>query len=78
MVIDWVSLALAVVKLGLAIFEKFQDRAKEKIGEDREKLKQFTAMHEVSSKLKEVDERFANMTDAQVKAEIEAQGDFRD
>ena len=75
---DWLGLALALVKFGLAIFNKFQDQAKEKIGEDREKLRQFTAMQEISTKLKEVDERFAKMTDAEIKADIEGNKDFRD
>lgn len=75
---DWVSLALTVVKLGLAIFKHFERQAQQRIGEDREKLKQFTAMQELSSKLKEVDERFAKMTDDEVKSDIESKGDFRD
>lgn len=75
---DWVGLALLLVKLGLAIFNKMEDRAKEKIGEDREKLKQFTAMQEISAKLKEVDERFAKMTNDEIKTEIANHNDFRD
>lgn len=75
---DWVSLALTIVKLGTALFKHFERQAQQRIGEDREKLKQFSAMQEISDKLKEIDERFDRMTDDEVKKEIEAQGDFRD
>jgi len=75
---DWLALSLAVVKFGLAIFRWLGDRAKEKIGEDREKLRQFTALAEISATLKTVDERFDRMSDDEVKEEITKQGDWRD
>jgi hypothetical protein len=76
--VSWLSLALTLVKLGVAIFNKLQDQAKEKVGEDREKLRQLTAMQAVSITLKEVDARFERMTDEEVLAELEKQGDFRE
>lgn len=75
---SWITLALSLVKFANYLFETFQTRAIAQVGEDREKLKTFTAMQEISNKLKEVDERFSKMTDADIKAEIEKQGDFRD
>lgn len=75
---DWLKLAYGLVQLGLIFFKWVEDKAQQRIGEDREKLKQFTAMREVSATLKEVDERFAKMTDAEIKTEIESHGDFRD
>lgn len=75
---SWITLALSLVKFANYLFETFKNRAAEQVGEDREKLRQLTAMQEVSNTLKEVDARFEKMTDEEVLAEIEKQGDFRD
>ena len=75
---SWISLALALVKLANYLFENHKTAAQEQVGEDRERLRQFTAMQEISAKLKEVDERFDKMTDAEIKVDIESKNDFRD
>lgn len=75
---SWITLALSLVKLANYLFETFKNRAQEQVGEDREKLRQLTAMRAISDTLKEVDARFERMTDEEVLAEIEKQGDFRD
>ena len=75
---DWLGLALGLVKLGLALFNHFEGKAKEKIGEDRERLKQFTALEELRTALDAVDLRFSKMTDEDVKEEITKKGYWRD
>lgn len=75
---DWISLALALVKLANLIFGRVRDRALEQVGEDREKLRQFHEMQAISSRLKDSDARYDNMTAADIRADIEAAGDFRD
>ena len=74
----WVSLALALVKIATMIFDSVRTAASEKAGEDREKLRSLATMQAVSTALKEVTERHDKMTDAEIKAEIAAAGDFRD
>lgn len=75
---SWMSLALTLVKLGLVVFEFFRNKALEQAGENRQALKTLQAMNAVSVTLKEVEERHAKMSDAEIRAEIEGQGDFRD
>lgn len=72
------GLASGLINLAMLFFGWLDTRAKEQIGEDREKLRQFTALQEISKTLKEVDERFDKMTDEEVKDEITKQGDWRD
>lgn len=74
----WVSLALALVKLANLIFGYVQAQAAEQVGEDRERLRVFETMAAVSAATKAVDEKYAKMTDAEIKSDIEANKDFRD
>lgn len=74
---DWLGLALALVKLANMIFEWKRSSAQQAVGENRERLKQFQALQAVSESLKEVDARFEDMTDDEVRAELEKNGDFR-
>lgn len=75
---SWVSLALAIVKLANLIFSTVERRALEQAGENREKLREFHEMQTVSRLLAESDARYAKLSDAEIKADIEAQGDFRE
>jgi hypothetical protein len=74
----WISLALALVKLGNMLFEHFRSSALEQAGENRQALKSLQAMQEVSNSLKLIDEKFDKMTDEEVRDEITKQGDWRD
>lgn len=78
MATTWIGLALALVKLANMFFEWQGNYAREQIGGDRERLRQFQAMQAVSDTVKAVDERFDKMTDADVRDEITKQGDWRD
>lgn len=75
---SWVNLAYALVKLANLLFQNANREALLKAGEDRQIAKQVVVLSELSASLKSVDERFERMTDAEVKAEIEQQGDYRD
>ena len=75
---SWISLALSLVKLATMIFDSVRTAANEKVGEDREKLRSLATMQAVATTLKEVTARHDKMTDAEIKAEIAAAGDFRD
>jgi len=72
------SLASGFLKLANLIFSYIERNALEKIGEDREKLRQFETLNAVSVAVKAVDEKYAKMTDAEIKTDIQQQGDFRD
>lgn len=72
------GLVLALLKIGLAWFENHREKVQQQIGEDREKLKQFQQLDALATSLRTVDERFARMSDDDVKAEIAKQGDWRD
>lgn len=72
------SIAYWFLKLANGIFESIQQDKLIALGEDRQSAKALLALNENSKALKEVDERFDKMTDAEIKAKLEADGDFRD
>lgn len=72
------SLILTLLKLGLSWFEKHREDLQQQAGADRERLKALESLNAISSTLREIDERYAKMSDDEIKADIEKQGDFRD
>lgn len=74
----WLKIAHLLLTLGVQIFRRYETNAAEKVGEDRQALRQFKEMQLISSTLKEVDELYAKKTDEQIKQAIEQKGDFRD
>lgn len=72
------GIVLAFVQLGLRWFESKQDELLRQAGEDREKLRQHQKLSELAAQSRAIDERFARMTDDEVKDEITKQGDWRD
>ena len=73
-----IGIASAFLKLANFIFGYVRDRGLEKVGEDREKLRAFYELNAVSQRLKEINEQYDRMTPEQIRADIEAKGDFRD
>ena len=72
------ALASGLLKLANYFFGQIRDNALEKVGEDREKLRQYAELNAVSQALKEVDARYAAMSPDEIKKDIENKGDFRD
>lgn len=74
----WASLALALIKLLLALTRGARERALVTAGEDRQRLRSLHELSALGLALKEVDSRFERMTADEVRAEIESAGDYRD
>lgn len=74
----WLGIASALLKIAVYLFERYRDNALEQVGSDREKLKQLQALQAVSARLRETEERVAGMSDADIRKDLEKQGDFRD
>lgn len=75
---SWINLILALLKVANIIFGWLHDNAKIKEGEDRAVARALAEMATRSTTIKEVEERFAKMTPADIVADIDKQGDFRD
>jgi hypothetical protein len=72
------SIASSLLKLANYFFGQIRDNSLEKVGEDREKLRQYAELDAVSRALKDIDARYASMSNEEIKADIAAKGDFRD
>lgn len=72
------GIVLAFVQFALRWFESKQDEILRQAGEDSEKLRQHQKLSELAAQSRVIDERFARMTDDEVKDEITKQGDWRD
>lgn len=72
------GIVLALVQFGLRWFEGKQDELMRQAGEDREKLRQYQKLAELAASSRAIDERFAKMSDDEIKEEITKQGDWRD
>lgn len=72
------GILLALFQLGLRWFEGKQDEILRQAGEDRERLRQYQKLSELAALSRETDERFARMSDDEIKEEITKQGDWRD
>lgn len=74
----WLKIAHLLLTLAVAVFRRYETSAAEKVGEDRQQLRQLQEMQAVSTKLKEIDEVYAKKSDEDIRKDIEARGDFRD
>lgn len=72
------SIAYWLLKLANGIFESIQQDKLIALGEDRQSAKALLVLNQNSKALRDVDEKFDKMTDAEIRAKLEADGDFRD
>lgn len=74
----WLKVAHLLLTLAVAIFRRYQTSAAEKVGEDRQALRQLKEMQAISAMLKDIDELYKKKSDDEIRKDIEAKGDFRD
>ena len=76
--LTWAKVAYWLLKLANAIYNGIQEDKLIAIGEDRQNAKMLAVLAENARILREVDEKHDKMSDADVKAQLEQNGDFRD
>lgn len=74
----WIKFAYWLLRFANNILSSVQQEKLIQLGEDRQGAKALLALNENARVLREIDARFDKMTDAQVRAALEANGDFRD
>jgi len=73
-----IQIAHLFLKLANGLFQHVRDEKLTQLGEDRANGRALLALNRTAALLKEIDERFDKMSDAEIKASLEGKGDFRD